>query len=77
MGLYKLSSRWWSLVVFPFFEVVVFSFDSLCTLRIEPLWIMFFARFTGRRSEKKSIPSLIALAMKVAKEEGSLEKPEY
>ena len=24
------------------------SFDSLCTLRFEPLWRMFFARFIGR-----------------------------
>ena len=36
----------------PCFEVVAFRFDSFCTLRIESLWRMLFARFMGRGSKK-------------------------
>ena len=51
MSLYKCSSRLWSLVVFPRLEAVVFSCDRFCTLRIEPLWRMFFARFIRGRNK--------------------------
>ena len=33
------------------FETVAFSFDSFCTLRIEPLWRMAFARLIRRRNK--------------------------